>query len=112
MRSIVLALAFLAPTAAFAATPAAAPADYTSPITTIHSTKPQEVMLAFQNNSVQDRIILVGENHFRLRPGQSISTVAAVGTVVRMFCPQDSRINGQALLQVTAADSHRFITIS
>jgi hypothetical protein len=112
MRSILLALAFIAPAAAFAATPVAAPADYTSPIVSIHSTKPQQVMLAFQNNAAQDRILLVGDNQFRLRPGQSVSTVAAVGTVVRMFCPQNSKINGQALLQVTATDSHRFITIS
>jgi hypothetical protein len=107
MRSILLALAFLAPTAAFAA-----PVDYTSPIATIHSSKPQQVMLAFQNSTVQDRILLVGEHQFHLRSGQSISTVAAVGTVVRMFCPQNSKVNGQVLLQVTAADSHRYITIS
>jgi hypothetical protein len=111
MRSIVLALAFIAPTAAFAAAPIAPAADYTSPIVSFHSTKPQQVLLTFQNNAVQERTILVEDRTFHLRPGQTVSTPASVGAVVNISSDQNSKVNGQ-LLKVAATDSHRFITIS
>jgi hypothetical protein len=108
MRSIVLALAFFAPAAAAFA----APADYTSPIVSVHATKPQQVMLTFQNNTVHDRILRVGDRQFHIRPTEHFSTVAAVGSVVRMYSDQDSKVDGQPLLTVSANDSHRYITIN
>jgi hypothetical protein len=112
MRSIVLALAFLAPTAAFAATPAAAPADYTSPITTIHSTKPQEVLVTFRSTASGSRVLAVNEHQYPIRFGQVITVCAPVGSIVRVYSDQNSKISGQEVLRIAASDAQRFIPIS
>jgi opacity protein-like surface antigen len=108
MRSMLIALVLAAPLSAVAATP-----DYTHPVDRTHTTKATEqwVGLTFATVTGQDREILVGDKMFKLRFGQQLSVAAPVGTVVRVYSDQNSRLNGQVLMEVGANDARTVIRV-
>jgi len=115
MRSLnlarVLAYAlFAVPCAAFAA-----PTNYTSPLASMHDQrqheKPLVVDLEFRNNSPQEREVRIGDRQYVIRFGRTLHVTAPVGSVVRVFSNENSKVNGQELMVVSAADANREIKL-
>lgn len=104
MRSLVLALALAAPVSAVAGTPT-----YTNPMTTVHHAKEQVVFLTFVNYTAQDREVLIGDVRYKIRYDSILHVYAPVGSVVRVYCETDTKVNGQELMQVSAADSGKSV---
>jgi hypothetical protein len=105
MRSLLLALAFAAPVCAVAATP-----DYTHPISAVHSQEREQVVfLTFVNYTPQDREVRVGNLQYKVRYDTVLHVYAPVGSVVRVFSEQNSKINGQELMQVSANDRNKSV---
>jgi len=105
MRSIVLALALVAPLSAVAA-----PNTFTRP-THMHEAKPQEVMMTFINRTSQDREVVVGDVSYKLHQFEKASFAVPVGSDVRVFSQTNSKINGQVLMQVSAADENTDVVL-
>ncbi len=105
MRSIVLALALAAPLSAVAA-----PNTFTRP-SRVHEEKPQQVMLTFVNRSTQDREVVVGSVAYKLHLLQKASFEVPVGSDVRVYSQTNSKINGQVLMQVSAADANTDVVL-
>jgi hypothetical protein len=106
MRSIVLAGALAAPVCAVAATP-----NYTSPLHSMHGSKPPCVSLVFYNNTSQAREVRIGDQRFTVHFGERLSVNAPVGSVVRLYSDQNSKLNGLELMQVSANDGARVIPL-
>jgi hypothetical protein len=109
MRSFMLALAFAAPVCAVAATP-----NYTNPIHALHSQqnqKDQLVFLTFVNYTPQDREVRIGNIQYRARYNTVLHVYAPVGSVVRVFSDQNTKVNGQELMTVSAADRDKSILL-
>jgi hypothetical protein len=104
MRSLILALAFAAPVCAVAATPT-----YASPTTTEHRAKIQEVYVTFVNHTSQEREVRVGHMQYKLRYNSTIHAMLPVGSVVTVYSNENSKVNGQALMQVSANDEDRAV---
>jgi len=115
MRSLnlarVLAYAlFAVPCAGFAAT-----SNYTSPMVAMHDQrqheKPLYVDLAFYNITSQEREVRIGDRQFKIPYNQVLHITAPVGSVVRIFSSQNSKLNGQELMEVSATDDHRLVKL-
>jgi hypothetical protein len=103
MRSFIVALALAAPVCAAAATPAAP--TYSNPMTTVrHQQAEKVVFLTFVNYTPQDREVRVGNVQYRVRYDSVLHVYAPVGSVIRQYSEQDSKVNGQELMQVSAND--------
>ena len=98
MRSIVLVLALAAPLSAVAA-----PNTFTRP-TRVHEEKPQQVFMTFVNHTPQDREVMIGNRVFKLHNFERLNIEASVGSEVRVYSEVNSKVNGQVLMQVSAAD--------
>ncbi len=105
MRSIALILAFAAPLSAVAA-----PNTFTRP-TRMHEQKPQTVFMTFVNYTPQDREVQIGNVMYKIQYDTVAHFYAPVGSTVRVFSKTNSKINGQELIQVTAADRDRSIIL-
>jgi hypothetical protein len=101
MRSIMLALVLAAPVSAVAATP-----NYTNPMTTAHRVKPEEVRLTFVNHTPSEREVRIGDQQYRIRNNSEFHVLVIVGSVVSVYSDQDSKINGQQIIQVSAKDAN------
>ena len=108
MRSLILALALAAPVSAVAATPASAPT-YSNPMTTVHQQKEQVVFLTFVNYTPQDREVRIGDKQYKVRYDSVLHVYAPVGSVVRQYSEQNSQMNGQELMQVSASDRDKSV---
>ena len=108
MRSILIALVLAAPLSAVAATPT-----YSNPMTVVHHYRQQEQMvpLRFINHTSQEREVRIGNKQYILRLNTEFQTFVPVGCVVRVYSSQNSKVNGQALLQVSAADANRSVVL-
>ena len=107
MRSLILAVALAAPVSAVAAAP-----NYSNPLTNMHhQQQTQEVFLTFVNNSVQDREILIGDHVYKLLFRGMVHVHAPVGTPVFVYSETNSKVDGQELMQVSAMDQDRNITL-
>lgn len=104
MRSLVLALALAAPVSAVAGTPT-----YTNPMTTVHQQKEQVVFLTFVNYTSQDREVRIGDVPYKIRYDSVLHVYAPVGSVVRVYSLQNTKVTGQQLMQVSAADSGKSV---
>lgn len=104
MRSLFLALAFAAPVSAVAATPM-----YTNPASTMHHAKAQVVFLTFVNYTAQDREVLIGDVRYKIRYDSILHVYAPVGSVVRVYCETDTKVNGQELMQVSSNDAGKSV---
>lgn len=111
MRSIVCVLALATSIAAPLSAVAAAPRTFSTPDHVRHQSKPAEVFLTFQNLTSQDRELVVGDEVFKLRYNSTKSIHLPVGSVVRVYSQTNSKINGQELMQVSAADADSTIRL-
>jgi len=106
MRSLIFALAFAAPAVgAVAATPNPVPT-YSNPMTTAHQQqqKMQVVFMTFVNYTQQDREVRVGNVQYKIRHDSIAHVYAPVGSFVRVYSEQNTEVNGQELMQVSAND--------
>ena len=108
MRSLILALALAAPVSAVAATPASAPT-YSNPMTTVHQQKEQVVFLTFVNYTPQDREVRIGDKQYKIRYDSLLHVYAPVGSPVFVFSEQNSKVNGQELMRVSASDRDKSV---
>ena len=103
MRSLIIALALAAPVSAVAAT-------YTNPVTTAHHQQAQQVVfLTFVNHTAQDREVRIGNQQYKVRYNSALHVYASVGSVVSEYSDQNSKVNGQELLQVAANDQDKSV---
>ena len=109
MRSLVLAVAFAAPLSAVAATPN--PGTYTSPMSRQHAAKDEMVYLTFISQTPQDREVQIGNEVYRVRYNAETHVLVPVGSVVREYSQSNSRVNGVELMQVSASDTDRTVTL-
>ena len=105
MRSIALVLALAAPLSAVAA-----PNTFTRP-TRVHEEKPQEVFMTFVNRTPQDCEVMIGNRVFKLHNFERLNIEAPVGSEVRVYSEVNSKVNGQVLMQVSAADQDTDIVL-
>jgi hypothetical protein len=109
MRSLIVALALAAPVSAVAATPNPAPT-YSNPMTTVHQQQKQQVVfLTFVNYTAQDRDVRIGNVQYKVRFDSVLHVYAPVGSVVRAYSDQDTKANGQVLMQVSATDRDKSV---
>jgi hypothetical protein len=73
--------------------------------------KPLYVDLAFYNITSQDREVRIGDRQFPIRYDQVLHITAPVGSVVRVYSSQNSKLNGQELMVVSGSDDHRVIKL-
>jgi hypothetical protein len=107
MRSIVLALAFAAPLSAVAATPNT----FTTPDVHTHAAKPQTVFVTLVNRTSQDREVVIGGDVYKLNYNSKLNVSAPVGSSVKVYSQTNSKVNGQELMQVSAADENKTIEL-
>jgi hypothetical protein len=107
MRSMILALALVAPLSAVAATHT-----FTSPMSNVHQPKPQEVYLTFINHTNSDREVRIGNEQYKMRLNSEMHVYAPVGSTVRLFSETNSKVNGQELMTIQASDSNRDINLN
>jgi len=100
MRSLLVALVLAAPVCAVAATPT-----YTNPMTTERHAKLQTVFVTFVNHTSQEREVLVGDEKYQIPYNSQVHVSIPVGSVVRVYSSTNSKVNGQALMQVSANDN-------
>lgn len=108
MRSILIALVLAAPLSAVAATPT-----YSNPMMVVHHYKQQEQMvpLTFINHTSQEREVRIGDTKYIMRINTVFHTFVPVGSLVRVYSNQNSKVNGQELMLVTANDADRSIVL-
>lgn len=104
MRSIVLALALAAPVSAVAAAP-----NYTNPMSTLHHAKQQAVFVTFVNFTSQEREVRIGDHQYKMPDTSVLHLYVPVGSVVQVYSTQNSKVNGQELLQVSASDAGKSV---
>jgi hypothetical protein len=105
MRSLILALALAAPVSAVAATPT-----YSNPMTTAHQQqKEQAVFLTFVNYTPQDREVRIGNIIYEIRYDSVLHVYAPVGSDVREYSDQNTKIAGLKLMQVSASDRDKSV---
>ena len=104
MRSLMLALALAAPVSAVAASPT-----YTNPVSTMHHAKEQVVFLTFVNYTSQDREVRIGDVQYKIRYDSVLHVYAPIGSLVKVYSMQNSKVNGQELMQVSANDAGRSV---
>jgi len=109
MRSIIFALALAAPVGAVAATPNPTPS-YSDPMTTVRQHQAEQVVfLTFVNHTSQDREVRIGDKQYKVRYDSVLHVYAPVGSVVRQYSEQNSQMNGQELMQVSASDRDKSV---
>jgi hypothetical protein len=115
MRSLNLARVFAYALFALPCAGFAASSNYTSPLTSLHDQrqheKPLVVALEFYNNTSQEREVRIGDQQFVIHYGRSLHVTAPVGSVVRVYSNQNSKVNGQELMQVSSNDANRVIKL-
>ena len=109
MRSILFALVLAAPVCAVASTPNPT---YSHPMDAVRQQKEQMVLLTFVNHSAQERELRIGTMQYRLSYAAELHIFVPVGSVVRVYSNQNSKLNGQELMQVTALDSGRSVLLN
>ena len=107
MRSIVFALALAAPVSAVAAT-------YTSPLSTAHKAQQQQaqeqqVFLTFVNYTSQQREVRIGDKQYKMQHDSLLHVYAPVGSVVRVYSTENTKMSGQELMQVSANDAAKSV---
>ena len=107
MRSIVFALALAVPCSAFAATTLT----YTRPLTNSHPERTKYVAITFVNTSTSDREVVVGDTMYKIANAKHISVAVPVGGTVRVYSTQNSKVNGQELMQISASDADRTVVL-
>lgn len=100
MRSLLIALVLAAPVSAVAATPT-----YTNPMTTAHHVKEQTVYVTFVNHTSQEREVRIGNTQYRIPFNTQFHLAVPVGSVVRVYSDQNSKLNGAELMTVSANDN-------
>jgi hypothetical protein len=109
MRSAILSFALLtviAAPSAFAAT------NYTNPLAhQPRAAKQQEISMTFTAASGQMRGLEVNGIYYRLTMGHPVRVSAPVGATVHIVAPQDSKLDGTALMQVAASDADRDVRV-
>lgn len=111
MRSIVLALALVAPLSAVAATPNTT---FTTPDVhslRSHDAKPQQVFLTLVNRTSQDREIKIGNDVYKLNYNSKLNLLVPVGSSLKVYSQTNSKVNGQELMQVSADDQNKSIEL-
>ncbi len=111
MRSIVLALALVAPLSAVAATPHAT---FTTPdVHTLrsHEAKPQQVFFTLVNHTSQDREVKFGNEVYKLNYNSKLNVTVPVGSSLKVYSQTNSKVNGQELMQVSADDQNKTIEL-
>ena len=104
MRSLVLALAFAAPVSAVAAAPT-----YSNPLSTMHHATEQDELIMFVNYTSQEREVRIGDHQYAMLPHTMFQKFVPVGSVVRVYSDENSKVNGQELMQVSATDSGKSV---
>jgi hypothetical protein len=107
MRSLILALALVAPVSAVAAT-----STYTSPMSNVHQPKAQEVYLTFVNHTGQDREVRIGNEQYTVKLNSVAHVVAPVGSKVLLFSETNSKINGLELMTIQETDLNRSVQLN
>ena len=100
MRLLVLALALAAPVSAVAATP-----NYSNPLSSMHHAQEQMVLVTFVNYTSQEREVRIGDHQYAMLPHTTFQKFVTVGSVVRVYSDENSKVNGQELMQVSANDN-------
>jgi hypothetical protein len=111
MRSILavvtLAVSIAAPLSAVASTRTT----FTTPTSVRHQPRTQEVYVTFRNTTSQDRELVIGDQSFKVRNNANISIIIPVGSVIRVYSQTNSKVNGQELMQVSAADADSTVVL-
>jgi hypothetical protein len=108
MRSLLLALALAAPLSAVAATPT-----YSNAMTALrhHQPKTEMVPMTFVNYTSQEREVRIGDTQYIMKLNTTFHTMVPVGSVVRVYSSQNSKVNGQELMLVSAADANKRVPL-
>jgi hypothetical protein len=107
MRSLILALALAAPVSAVASNPM-----YSNPMSHSHHQQVQEVFLTFENKTVQDREVVIGNEKYQVPCLSKIHLHAPVGSPVFVYSETNSKVNGQELMRVSPNDADKSIPLS
>jgi len=67
--------------------------------------KLQTVFVTFVNHTSQEREVLVGDEKYQIPYNSQVHVSIPVGSVVRVYSSTNSKVNGQALMQVSANDN-------
>jgi hypothetical protein len=100
MRTLVLAVALAAPASAVAATPT-----YSNPLTSRHHAQEQTVLVTFVNHTAQEREVRIGDQQYRMLPLTEFNAFVPVGSTVRVYSDENTKVNGQELMRVSANDA-------
>ncbi len=104
MRTLVLALALAAPAGAVAATPT-----YSNPLSSMHHQKEQVVFMTFVNYTAQDREVRIGDVQYKIPYDSVLHVYAPVGSPVFVYSDQNTKVNGQELMRVSANDADKSV---
>jgi hypothetical protein len=107
MRSLILALALAAPVSAVASTTM-----YSNPMNHSRHQQVQEVFLTFENKSVQDREVVIGDEEYKMPRLTTIHVHARVGSPVFVYSETNSKVNGQELMRVSPTDADKTIPLT
>ena len=110
MRSIVLALALVAPLSAVAATPNTT---FTTPDVhslRSHEAKPEQVFITLVNRTSQDREVKIGNDVYKLSYNTKLNVNVPVGSTMKVYSQTNSKVNGQELM-VSADDQNKSIEL-
>ena len=105
MRSLALILALALPSAVASAAPTTADPHPSTIITQSH--KARWVRMSFTNQSLQGRLLTVGENSYLVLPGETVKLDVKAGSTLLQTSPWNSRVNSQMV--VTASDDDRTV---
>jgi hypothetical protein len=107
MRSLIFALALAAPVSAVASNPM-----YSNPMSRSHHQQVEEVFLTFENKTVQDRELVIGDEKYRIPSLSKVHCHAPVGYPVFVYSETNTKVNGQELMRVSASDADKSIPLS
>ena len=108
MRSLLLALALAAPMSAVAASPT-----YSNPMLSArhHAQKQEMVPMTFVNFTSQEREVRIGNNQYIMQVNTTFHTMVPVGSEVRVYSSQNTKVNGQPLMLVSEADANKRVPL-
>ncbi len=107
MRSLIFALALAAPFSAVASTPM-----YSNPMSHSHHQQVQDVFMTFENKTVQDRELVIGNEKYRIPCLSTIHLQAPVGSPVFVYSETNTKVHGQELMRVSPTDADKSIPLT
>ena len=110
MRSFALFLALAVPVATASAAPYTTTDPHPLNKVSTQANHSQWIRMSFRNTTLKGRVLTIGANQFDVPVGKTLDLAVATGSTVHVSSPWDSHLN-KTLMQVTAADADRTVTV-